>query len=51
MEDFLDFTRPEGLEIVISSNTLDKLNLKIGDYVNSFFYDFSKSKFPKKKDV
>ena len=46
---FLDFTRPEGLEIVISSNTLDKLNLKIGDYVNSFFYDFSKSKFPKKR--
>ena len=46
---FLDFTRPKSLEIVISSNTLHKLNLKIGDYVNSFFYDFSKSKFPKKR--
>ena len=46
---FLDFRKPESLEIIISSKTSEKLNLKEGDFVNSFFYDFSKSKFPKKR--
>tara|TARA_Y100000768_G_scaffold142845_2_gene106393 strand:+ start:277 stop:1512 length:1236 start_codon:yes stop_codon:yes gene_type:complete len=46
---FLDITKPERLEIIISSKTSDKLNLKVGDLINSFFYDFLKSKFPKKR--
>ncbi len=46
---FLDSTKPENLEIIISSQTSDKLNLKVGDFINSFFYDFLKSKFPKKR--
>ena len=46
---FLDITKPESLEIIISSHTSDKLNLKVGDFINSFFYDLSKSKFPKKR--
>ena len=46
---FLDRTKPESLEIIISSQTSDKLDLKVGDFINSFFYDFLNSKFPKKR--
>ena len=46
---FLDITKPESLEIIISSQTSDKLNLKVGDFINSFFYDLLKSKYPKKR--
>ena len=46
---FLDITNPESLEVIISSKTSEKLNLKVGDFVDSFFYNFSKSKFPKKR--
>lgn len=46
---YLDITKPESLEIIISSKTSEKLNLKVGDMVDSFFYDFNKSKFPKKR--
>ena len=46
---FLDINKSESLEIIISSQTSKKLGLKVGDFVNSFFYDFSKSKFPKKR--
>ena len=46
---FLDNTKPESLEIIISSQTSNKLNLKVGDFINSFFYDFLKTKFPKKR--
>ena len=46
---FIDINKSESLEIIISSQTSKKLSLKVGDFVNSFFYDFSKSKFPKKR--
>ena len=46
---FLDSSNPESLEIIISTKTSKKLSLKVGDFVSSFFYDFSKSKFPKKR--
>lgn len=46
---FLDSSDPESLEIIISTKTSKKLSLKVGDFVSSFFYDFSKSKFPKKR--
>ena len=46
---FLDFRESESLEIIISSKTSKRLDLNVGDFVNSFFYDFSKSKFPKKR--
>ena len=46
---FLDKTNSESLEIIISSQTSEKLDLKVGDFINSFFYDFLKSKFPKKR--
>ena len=46
---FLDKKNPESLEIIISSQTSEKLDLKVGDFINSFFYDFLKSKFPKKR--
>ena len=46
---FLDISKNESLEIIISSKTSKKLSLKVGDFANSFFYDFSKSKFPKKR--
>ena len=46
---FLDGSNTESLEIIISTKTSKKLSLKVGDFVSSFFYDFSKSKFPKKR--
>lgn len=46
---FLDKKNSESLEIIISSQTSEKLDLKVGDFINSFFYDFLKSKFPKKR--
>ena len=46
---FLDLKKPKILEILISSKLSDKLNLKVGDLVNAFFYSFSNSKFPKKR--
>ena len=46
---FLDTTKPESLEIIVSSQTAKKLGLGVGQFVNAFFYDFLKSKFPKKR--
>ncbi len=46
---YLDLTKPESLEIIISSQTSEKLDLMLGDLVDSFFYDFSRYKFPKRR--